>query len=48
MRGVTALSLPSIMMLKSVMKTKMLAAFFLIVVAGIIVMGSAFNFIQLL
>ena len=48
MMGVTALSLPSIMMLKSVMKTKLLAAFFLIVVAGIIVMGYAFNFIQLL
>lgn len=48
MMGVTALSLPSMMMLKSVMKTKLLAAFFLIVIVGIIVIGYAFNMIQVL
>jgi uncharacterized membrane protein YraQ (UPF0718 family) len=46
MMGVTALSLPSIMMLRSVIKTKLLATFFAIVVIGIIVIGYAFNFIQ--
>lgn len=46
MMGVTALSVPSIMMLRSVIKTKLLAAFFGIVVGGIIVIGYIFNFLQ--
>ena len=46
MMGVTATSLPSMMMLKSVMKTKLLAAFIVIVIAGVIVTGYLFNFIQ--
>lgn len=46
MMGVTATSLPSIMMLKSVMKTRLLAAFIVIVIVGIIVTGYLFNFIQ--
>ena len=47
MMGVTALSLPSMMMLKSVVKTKLLATFFIIVVIGIIVIGYIFNWLQL-
>lgn len=46
MMGVTATSLPSIMMLKSVMKTKLLATFILIVVISIITTGYLFNFLQ--
>lgn len=46
MMGVTALSLPSMMMLRSVVKPKLLATFFTIVVVGIIVIGYAFNFIE--
>jgi uncharacterized protein len=46
MMGVTALSLPSMMMLKSVIKTKLLITFFLIVVCGIMILGYLFNFIQ--
>ncbi|MDD4454999.1 MAG: permease [Candidatus Methanomethylophilaceae archaeon] len=45
MMAVTATSIPSIMLLKSVMKNKLLATFFLIVVVGIIVIGYIFNFI---
>jgi uncharacterized protein len=43
MMAVTALSLPSLIMLKKVVKTKLLAMFFLIVVAGILIIGYAFN-----
>lgn len=43
MMGVTALSLPSLIMLKRVVKTKLLAAFFGIVVIGIIIIGYLFN-----
>ncbi|MFA6803879.1 MAG: permease [Candidatus Methanomethylophilaceae archaeon] len=48
MMSVTALSLPSMMMLKSVVKSKLLATFFLIVVIGIIVIGYMFNWLQLM
>lgn len=41
--AVTALSLPSLIMLKKVVKTPLLAAFFGIVVVGIFVIGYAFN-----
>lgn len=43
MMAVTALSLPSLIMLKKVVKTPLLAAFFGIVVAGILIIGYAFN-----
>jgi hypothetical protein len=43
MMAVTALSLPSLVMLKKVVKTPLLATFFGIVVAGIIVIGYGFN-----
>lgn len=43
MMGVTALSLPSIVMLKRVVKTKLLAVFTGIVTIGIIIIGYAFN-----
>lgn len=43
MMAVTALSLPSLVMLKRVVKPPLLAAFFAIVVAGIIVIGYSFN-----
>lgn len=43
MMAVTALSLPSLIMLKKVVKTPLLATFFAIVVAGIIIIGYAFN-----
>lgn len=43
MMGVTALSLPSLIMLKKVVKTKLLAVFFGIVVIGIIIIGYTFN-----
>ncbi len=46
MMGVTATSIPSMAMLKGVCKTRLLIAFFLIVLSGIIVMGYAFNMIQ--
>ncbi|MDD2259169.1 MAG: permease [Bacilli bacterium] len=45
MMAVTALSLPSIIMLKKVVKTKLLLTFMGIVIIGIIVMGYLFNFI---
>ena len=48
MMGVTALSLPSMMMLKSVMKTRLLAVFFAIVVIGIVAIGYAFNVISMI
>ena len=43
MMAVTALSLPSIIMLKKVVKTKLLMMFVGIVATGIIVMGYLFN-----
>lgn len=43
MMAVTALSLPSLIMLKRVVKTKLLAIFFSIVVIGIMIIGYGFN-----
>jgi uncharacterized membrane protein YraQ (UPF0718 family) len=43
MMGVTALSLPSIIMLKRVVKTKLLAVFVGVVTLGIIIIGYTFN-----
>lgn len=43
MMAVTALSLPSLVLLKKVVKTKLLATFFFIVVVGIILTGYLFN-----
>ncbi len=43
MMAVTALSLPSIMLLKRVVKTKLLITFITIVVIGIVLTGYAFN-----
>lgn len=43
MMAVTALSLPSLIMLKRVVKTKLLAVFFFIVVIGILIIGYGFN-----
>lgn len=43
MMGVTALSLPSMIMLKKVVKTKLLAVFFGVVTIGILIIGFIFN-----
>ncbi|MBN2848588.1 MAG: permease, partial [Coriobacteriia bacterium] len=43
MMAVTALSLPSLILLKKVVKTPLLATFFGIVVTGILIIGYAFN-----
>jgi len=43
MMGVTALSLPALIMLKRVVKTRLLAVFFGVVTAGIIAIGYIFN-----
>ena len=43
MMAVTALSLPSLVMLKKVVKWQLLAVFFTIVVAGILIIGYSFN-----
>ncbi|MDF2904647.1 MAG: putative permease [Bacillus sp. (in: firmicutes)] len=43
MMGVTALSLPSLIMLKKVVKTRLLVIFFVIVTVGIIIIGYTFN-----
>ncbi|MDD2483531.1 MAG: permease [Eubacteriales bacterium] len=43
MMGVTALSLPSMIMLKRVVKAKLLAVFFGVVTVGIIIIGYVFN-----
>ncbi|MNN68826.1 putative permease [compost metagenome] len=43
MMAVTALSLPSLIMLKKVVKAPLLALFFAIVVAGIMLIGYLFN-----
>ncbi len=48
MMGVTALSIPSIIMLKKVMKPKLLLTFISIVIFGIIAIGYLFNGIQFL
>jgi uncharacterized membrane protein YraQ (UPF0718 family) len=43
MMAVTALSLPSLIMLKRVVKARLLATFFAIVAVGIVVIGLLFN-----
>lgn len=43
MMGVTALSLPSMILLKRVVKTKLLGVFFGIVAIGIVIIGYSFN-----
>jgi uncharacterized membrane protein YraQ (UPF0718 family) len=43
MMGVTALSLPSMILLKRVVKTKLLGVFFVIVAIGIVIIGYSFN-----
>ena len=48
MMGVTALSLPSMIMLKKAVKPKLLAAFVGIVAVGIILIGYFFNATQFL
>lgn len=48
MMGVTALSIPSIVMLKQVMKTKLLAIFVGIISIGIILIGYIFNVLEFL
>lgn len=48
MMGVTALSLPSIIMLKNIIKPKLLAIFVGIIVAGIIIIGYGFNIFSFL
>lgn len=45
MMGVTALSLPSMVMLKQVVKPKLLGLFFGIVAVGIVIIGYLFNFL---
>ncbi|MBQ8180092.1 MAG: permease [Candidatus Methanomethylophilaceae archaeon] len=46
MMGVTALSIPSMTMLRGVMERRLLATFFVTVVLGIVVMGYLFNALQ--
>lgn len=48
MMGVTALSLPSMIMLKKVVKPKLLGVFFGVVTLGIILIGYIFNAIGFL
>jgi hypothetical protein len=43
MMAVTALSLPSLVMLKKVVKMRLLATFLGIVITGILIIGYAFN-----
>lgn len=45
MMAVTALSLPSLIMLKTVVKKKLLTIFFIVVTIGIIIIGYTFNLI---
>ncbi len=47
MMGVTALSLPSMIMLRKAVKPKLLGVFFAIVTAGIIIIGYSFNALQM-
>ncbi len=46
--GITALSVPSLIMLSKVMKSKLLITFILIVAVGIIVIGYLFNYLSFL
>lgn len=46
MMGVTATSIPSMMMLKGVLKRKLFLTFLGIIIVGIVVIGYAFNFLQ--
>lgn len=48
MMAVTALSLPSMIMLRKAVKPKLLALFIAICTIGIIIVGYAFNFLQAL
>lgn len=48
MMSVTTLSLPSLVMLKKVMKKQLLAAFVVITTAGIVIVGYGFNIFQYL
>lgn len=48
MMSVTALSLPSLIMLSKVVKRKLLATFIAIVTAGMIIIGYSFNLLQFL
>ena len=48
MMGVTTLSLPSMIMLKKAVKAKLLGIFIAICAAGIIIVGYAFNALQIL
>lgn len=43
MMSVTALSLPSLIMLRKAVKPKLLFTFILVIVVGIIIIGYAFN-----
>ena len=45
MMGVTTLSLPSIILLKTVVKPKLLAIFIAVVTVGILIIGYTFNII---
>lgn len=47
MMAVTTLSLPSVIMLKKVLKTKLLVLFVAICVIGIIIVGHVFNLLQI-
>lgn len=46
MMAVTALSLPSIIMLKQVVKGRLLITFIAVVITGIIISGYLFNYIE--
>ena len=46
MMGVTTLSLPSMIMLKKAIKTKLLTVFIAICTVGIVIIGYLFNLIQ--
>lgn len=48
MMGVTALSLPSVIMLRKAVKPKLLGVFIAIVTVGIIIIGYSFNALQML
>ena len=48
MMSVTALSLPSLILLKNVVKNKLLAVFIAIVIIGIMIIGFSFNLLQTL
>jgi len=48
MMAVTALSLPSMILLKKVVKTKLLLIFAAIVIVGILIIGFSFNALSFL